>query len=85
MTSCQPINGSCGIGKITRKMGCYDMWGLEVSSEMCYLHPLAVAPPSILDCYVPCSEDCVVSGWSEWTPCPYTCKQGRKMSGRQRR
>ena len=32
-----------------------------------------VRPDSIVTCRVPCSNDCVVSDWSEWSHCSETC------------
>ena len=85
VSSCWPQLGNCGAGLMTSQLSCRDMWGNEVEEERCNQYPRAFDIPLDLNCSVPCSNDCVVSEWSSWSPCPYTCKQGRDKSGVQTR
>lgn len=37
---------------------------------------IPILDPSEEDCIVPCPVDCVVSTWSDWTPCSASCGLG---------
>lgn len=41
-------------------------------------------PPTEEPCLLPCPYDCVVSGWSAWSPCSHPCSSRTKMAFRQR-
>lgn len=41
-------------------------------------------PPMDEPCLLPCPYDCVVSGWSSWSPCSLPCTTKNKMPMRHR-
>ena len=41
-------------------------------------------PSSLEVCHVACANDCVISGWSEWSPCSRKCSSGRGYGHRTR-
>lgn len=43
--------------------------------EMCRC-PDSTRPESLRSCLPPCKKDCIVTPFSEWTPCPSTCMLG---------
>lgn len=60
----------CGRGEQSRSAQCVDAEGGMVSNSRCsHLPPPVVLAP----CHVPCPNDCVVSDWSEWSPCSEKC------------
>lgn len=41
--------------------------GIEMSEEYC---DWTVRPDGVNLCTIACPGDCVLSGWSDWSPCP---------------
>ena len=72
---------SCGRGTHSRQIECQDYDGNVVGNMDCKLLP---TPPSYKDCYKPCSNDCVVSEWSDWSKCSETCDGIIGTQSRQR-
>ncbi|KAK4305670.1 hypothetical protein Pmani_022453 [Petrolisthes manimaculis] len=61
----------CGHGNQLRNASCLDSAGAEAPTEECE-EELGAAPRQ-QECHVPCSFDCVVGTWSEWSPCTRPC------------
>ncbi|XP_039249716.2 thrombospondin type-1 domain-containing protein 7A-like isoform X1 [Styela clava] len=84
-SQCQPLQGECGTGTQDQQIVCRDMWRNIVDAEHCYRKPAAHPINTTLDCFVPCSSDCVVGAWSSWTACTHTCKRGKREMEKQTR
>ncbi|KAG8432280.1 hypothetical protein GDO86_016793 [Hymenochirus boettgeri] len=76
---CVPENGECGHGKYQLNTTCQDQDGQTVSDELCVDNP-----PVPLVCKVPCSQDCVISEWSDWSLCSHSCST-KNTEGKQSR
>ncbi|KAM9305159.1 thrombospondin type-1 domain-containing protein 7B [Gastrophryne carolinensis] len=77
--NCVPENGECGHGRYHLNTTCRGQNGEHVSAELC-----VDEPPLQLVCKVPCSEDCVISEWSDWSPCSRSCS-AKNAVGKQSR
>lgn len=60
----------CGQGSQSRTIDCVGPNNDIIQERSC--DPRLRPEPSI-DCHVPCPNDCVVSDWSQWSPCSETC------------
>ncbi|XP_068101989.1 thrombospondin type-1 domain-containing protein 7B [Hyperolius riggenbachi] len=76
---CVPENRECGHGRYHVNTTCRGQDGQAVSAELC-----VDEPPVQLVCKVPCSQDCVISEWSEWSPCSRSCST-KNAEGKQSR
>ncbi|OCT61032.1 thrombospondin type-1 domain-containing protein 7B isoform X2 [Xenopus laevis] len=76
---CVPENLECGHGKYQLNTSCENQDGKMVSDELCVDNP-----PVQLVCKVPCSQDCVISEWSDWSPCSHSCS-AKNTEGKQSR
>ncbi|KAM4697904.1 thrombospondin type-1 domain-containing protein 7B [Rhinophrynus dorsalis] len=76
---CVPENGECGHGKYQVNTTCHDQDGQIVSDELC----MDTAPVQLV-CKVPCSLDCVISEWSDWSSCSHSCS-AKNAEGKQSR
>ncbi|XP_066542938.1 thrombospondin type-1 domain-containing protein 7B [Hoplias malabaricus] len=61
---------SCSVGVQTRTVTCVKMTSGPVIPKRC---PESARPDSARPCVLPCRRDCVVTPFSEWTPCPSSC------------
>uniref|UniRef100_A0A6I8P9R6 Complement component C9 n=1 Tax=Ornithorhynchus anatinus TaxID=9258 RepID=A0A6I8P9R6_ORNAN len=73
---------TCGVGVQTRKVSCVNSHIGPVASKRC---PDALRPETLQPCLLPCRRDCVVTPFSEWTPCPSSCRPGNGPRARQSR
>uniref|UniRef100_A0A6J0SKF4 Thrombospondin type-1 domain-containing protein 7B n=1 Tax=Pogona vitticeps TaxID=103695 RepID=A0A6J0SKF4_9SAUR len=79
--NCLPYNGICGPGNRVLHAQCRNYKGEDVSDGFCADSPL---PFKTVTCEVPCGMDCVVTEWSQWSPCSHSCSS-KNAEGRQRR
>ncbi|KAM5279638.1 thrombospondin type-1 domain-containing protein 7B [Ctenodactylus gundi] len=64
---------TCGVGIQTRKVFCVKSHVGQVMTKRC---PDSTRPETMRPCFLPCKKDCVVTAFSEWTPCPRLCQPG---------
>ncbi|XP_039613314.1 thrombospondin type-1 domain-containing protein 7B isoform X2 [Polypterus senegalus] len=62
---------TCAVGIQTRKVICMKMNVGQVTPKRC---PDSARPDTIRPCLLPCKKDCIVTAFSEWTPCPTVCQ-----------
>lgn len=67
---CTLSDPQCGSGIESRGFKCVDPNDQEINLRDCYDLP---NPVHTVPCYIPCPNDCVVSDWSEWSPCSEAC------------
>ncbi|XP_076158659.1 thrombospondin type-1 domain-containing protein 7B [Alosa pseudoharengus] len=63
-------NATCGLGTQMREITCVKANNGVVTSKRC---PLSSRPVSERVCVLACPVDCIVTPFSEWSPCPNTC------------
>ncbi|XP_015490887.1 thrombospondin type-1 domain-containing protein 7B [Parus major] len=73
---------TCGVGIQTRKIFCRKSSSGQVAPKRC---PESLRPESVRPCLLPCRKDCVVTLFSEWTPCPTACQPGNATAVKQSR
>uniref|UniRef100_A0A8C5TQ57 Thrombospondin type-1 domain-containing protein 7A n=1 Tax=Malurus cyaneus samueli TaxID=2593467 RepID=A0A8C5TQ57_9PASS len=73
---------TCGVGIQTRKVFCMKSSSGQVTAKRC---PESVQPEAVRPCLLPCRKDCVVTLFSEWTPCPTACQPGNATAVKQSR
>ncbi|XP_028003996.2 thrombospondin type-1 domain-containing protein 7B [Eptesicus fuscus] len=64
---------ACGVGIQTRKVFCIKSHVGQVMTKRC---PDSTRPETVRPCLLPCRKDCIVTAFSEWTPCPRLCQPG---------
>ncbi|XP_004626441.1 thrombospondin type-1 domain-containing protein 7B [Octodon degus] len=64
---------TCGVGIQTRRVYCVKSHVGQVMTKRC---PDSTRPETVRPCLLPCKKDCVVTAFSEWTPCPRQCQPG---------
>uniref|UniRef100_A0A672MNN6 Thrombospondin type-1 domain-containing protein 7A-like n=1 Tax=Sinocyclocheilus grahami TaxID=75366 RepID=A0A672MNN6_SINGR len=47
--------------------------------------PESLRPDTVRPCLLPCKRDCIVTPYSDWTPCPSTCQTGGAVKKKQSR
>ena len=67
---CFTTPGNCGVGTRTREIECQDYNGNVLRNSRCSSLP---DPSNFENCYKPCSDNCVVSEWSDWSECSEMC------------
>ncbi|KAI8778137.1 thrombospondin type-1 domain-containing protein 7A, partial [Biomphalaria glabrata] len=77
-TSCLVNEGraDCGVGHKERFAMCRNEAGAKVESYKCQQLFGPVTEPLSVSCEIPCDYDCLLSAWSDWTPCSVTCGLG---------
>uniref|UniRef100_A0A8C7YN61 Thrombospondin, type I, domain containing 7Aa n=1 Tax=Oryzias sinensis TaxID=183150 RepID=A0A8C7YN61_9TELE len=73
-------DGSCAVGMQTRKVICVRVNVGQVPPKKC---PESLRPDTVRPCLLPCRKDCIVSPYSEWSPCPSTCPGGGNSKKKQ--
>ncbi|KAI5186224.1 Thrombospondin Type-1 Domain-Containing Protein 7B [Manis pentadactyla] len=64
---------TCGVGVQTRRVFCIKSHVGQVMTKRC---PDSTRPEIVRPCLLPCRKDCIVTAFSEWTPCPRLCQPG---------
>ncbi|XP_051059971.1 thrombospondin type-1 domain-containing protein 7B-like [Phodopus roborovskii] len=62
---------TCGVGIQTRRVFCIKSHVGQVMTKRC---PESTRPETVRPCFLPCKKDCLVTAFSEWTPCPRLCQ-----------
>ncbi|KAJ8727954.1 hypothetical protein PYW08_016339 [Mythimna loreyi] len=75
---CAPPRSLCGRAIINRTVTCVDAEGHVLEPATCEAAGAGPAPSRDAACRAPCPNDCVVSSWSEWSPCEQTKWGGRR-------
>ncbi|CAH2305417.1 thrombospondin type-1 domain-containing 7B [Pelobates cultripes] len=75
-------NASCGVGIQHRKIFCIKSNAGQVTNKRC---PVSTRPETIRPCQLDCKKDCVVTLFSEWTPCHSVCRPGNGTFVKQSR
>ncbi|XP_069050848.1 thrombospondin, type I, domain containing 7Ab [Lepisosteus oculatus] len=73
---------SCSVGMQTRKVICVRVNVGQVPPKKC---PESLRPETVRPCLLPCKKDCIVTPYSDWTPCPSTCQAGGGVKKKQSR
>ncbi|XP_077979023.1 thrombospondin type-1 domain-containing protein 7A-like [Glandiceps talaboti] len=69
-SDCLLIAGDCGKGYKQRSINCVREDGLTVTPGNCAELDLT---QSIMSCDIVCSEDCILSSYSDWSECSHKC------------
>ncbi|XP_006816067.2 thrombospondin type-1 domain-containing protein 7A-like [Saccoglossus kowalevskii] len=69
-TDCQLIAGHCGTGYRQRPINCVREDGITVSAKKCSDFDLTL---SFEPCEVECSEDCILTEYTDWSECDHKC------------
>ncbi|KAF3839604.1 hypothetical protein F7725_018321 [Dissostichus mawsoni] len=62
--------GPCSTGMQTRKVICVRVNVGQVPPKKC---PDSPRPTTVRPCQLPCKKDCIMTPFSDWTLCPFTC------------
>ncbi|XP_032901589.1 thrombospondin type-1 domain-containing protein 7A isoform X1 [Amblyraja radiata] len=73
---------TCAVGMQTRKVICVRVNVGQVGPKKC---PESLRPDTVRPCLLPCRKDCIVTSYSDWTPCPLSCKDGDDSTAKQSR
>ncbi|XP_042362737.1 thrombospondin type-1 domain-containing protein 7A [Plectropomus leopardus] len=75
-------DASCSVGMQTRKVICVRVNVGQVPPKKC---PESLRPDTVRPCLLPCKRDCIVTPYSDWSPCPSTCQAGGSTKKKQYR
>ncbi|XP_060733030.1 thrombospondin type-1 domain-containing protein 7B [Tachysurus vachellii] len=77
---CVANEGTCGSGSRSQTVACVNSEGVAVEAGLCE----ETTPPAEVACEVACPGDCVISSWSDWSPCSHSCAK-KNTEGKQSR
>ncbi|XP_051519356.1 thrombospondin type-1 domain-containing protein 7A-like [Myxocyprinus asiaticus] len=72
----------CSVGMQTRKVICVRVNVGQVPPKKC---PESLRPETVRPCLLPCKRDCIITPYSDWTPCPSSCQTGGAIIKKQSR
>ncbi|XP_031134376.1 thrombospondin type-1 domain-containing protein 7A isoform X3 [Sander lucioperca] len=75
-------DASCSVGMQTRKVICVRVNVGQVPPKKC---PESLRPDTVRPCLLPCKRDCIITPYSDWSPCPSTCQPGGNTKKKQYR
>ncbi|XP_044027484.1 thrombospondin type-1 domain-containing protein 7A [Siniperca chuatsi] len=75
-------DASCSVGMQTRKVICVRVNVGQVPPKKC---PESLRLDTVRPCLLPCKRDCIVTPYSDWSPCPSTCQAGGNTKKKQYR
>ncbi|VVD04481.1 unnamed protein product, partial [Leptidea sinapis] len=75
---CTPDHALCGPSYIKRSVQCVDGQGNKLEDSVCEVSGAGRTPDRVSGCHMPCPADCVLSAWSDWSPCEMTKWGGRR-------
>ncbi|XP_031731663.1 thrombospondin type-1 domain-containing protein 7A isoform X2 [Anarrhichthys ocellatus] len=75
-------DASCSVGMQTRKVICVRVNVGQVPPKKC---PESLRPDTVRPCLLPCKRDCIITPYSDWSPCPSTCQAGGNTKKKQYR
>ncbi|XP_043930899.1 thrombospondin type-1 domain-containing protein 7B [Protopterus annectens] len=75
-------DSACAVGIQTRKVICKKLSTGQVTTKRC---PDSTRPEIVRPCLLSCKKDCIVTPFSEWTPCPTSCYKENVTSVKQSR
>lgn len=75
---CAPRRALCGHAVINRTVTCMDTERKRLEDSECETSGAGPVPTREATCRAPCPADCVVSTWSDWSPCELTKWGGRR-------
>ena len=70
----------CGAGFMSQQVSCLRWDGSEVT-DISLCGP-GTRPRERVECHVPCPNDCIASGWSDWSVCPSLSCENLEMHPR---
>uniref|UniRef100_A0A8C5N0Q9 Thrombospondin type-1 domain-containing protein 7A n=1 Tax=Leptobrachium leishanense TaxID=445787 RepID=A0A8C5N0Q9_9ANUR len=73
---------TCALGVQTRKVICVRVNVGQVGPKKC---PESLRPDTMRPCFLPCRKDCIITPYSDWTPCPTACQEGVIAAKKQTR
>ncbi|XP_051527151.1 thrombospondin type-1 domain-containing protein 7A [Myxocyprinus asiaticus] len=72
----------CSVGMQTRKVICVRVNVGQVPPKKC---PESLRPETVRPCLLPCKRDCIVTPYSDWSPCLSSCQTGGAIKKKQYR
>lgn len=52
------------------------VWACQWCTFRC---PESLRPDTVRPCLLPCKRDCIITPYSDWSPCPSTCQPGSSL------